>query len=145
MPIRRDGARSVGVLDAGRYAAALAAGRPDPRPVFDRLSPAGVVWSDGTEEPVDAASSPPARGPTSATSPASAPSTRTGGRSTAAAAASPSPASAMSGCPARSATVRGVGGDARRIAGWLRRVLSRRFAADLPVPAACRVLALDDR
>ncbi len=27
----------------------------------------------------------------------------------------------MSGCPARSATVRGVGGDARRIAGWLRR------------------------
>ena len=32
LPIHRDGARSVGVLDDGRYAAALAAGRPDRRP-----------------------------------------------------------------------------------------------------------------
>lgn len=54
LPIHRDGARSVGVLDDRRYAAALAAGRPDRRPMFTRLTPTGVVWSDGTDEPVDA-------------------------------------------------------------------------------------------
>ncbi len=92
LPIHRDGARSVGVLDYGRYAAAFAAGRPDRRPMFDRLTPTGVVWSDGTASRSTPSSSPPATGPTSATSPASAPSTTTAGRSTAAAAASPSPA-----------------------------------------------------
>jgi putative flavoprotein involved in K+ transport len=45
--------RKTPVLDAGRYRAALAAGRPDRRPMFERLIPEGVLWSDGTPEPVD--------------------------------------------------------------------------------------------
>jgi putative flavoprotein involved in K+ transport len=42
-----------GVLDTGRYQAALAAQRPDQRPVFQAFTPDGVVWADGTREPVD--------------------------------------------------------------------------------------------
>ena len=42
------------VLDDGRYSAAFAAGKLDRRPMFDRLTPTGVVWADGTAEPVDA-------------------------------------------------------------------------------------------
>jgi cation diffusion facilitator CzcD-associated flavoprotein CzcO len=53
-PGRSDGARSIMVLDDGRYSAAFAAGRLDRRPMFDRLTPDGVVWADGTAEPVDA-------------------------------------------------------------------------------------------
>lgn len=45
---------SVGVLDTGVYQAALAAGQPDRRPMFSRFTAIGVVWADGTEEPVDA-------------------------------------------------------------------------------------------
>jgi putative flavoprotein involved in K+ transport len=41
------------VLDDGRYAAAVAAGRPDERRMFKRLTPDGVVWSDGTSEQID--------------------------------------------------------------------------------------------
>jgi putative flavoprotein involved in K+ transport len=43
-----------GVVDDGTYAAAVAAGRPDRRPMFSRFTEAGVVWADGCEEPVDA-------------------------------------------------------------------------------------------
>jgi putative flavoprotein involved in K+ transport len=42
------------VVDDGTYAAAVAAGRPDRRPLFSRLTESGVVWDDGSEEPVDA-------------------------------------------------------------------------------------------
>jgi putative flavoprotein involved in K+ transport len=43
----------IGVLDTGVYQAAIAAGKPDRRPLFRRFTPAGVVWSDGTKEQVD--------------------------------------------------------------------------------------------
>ena len=54
LPLGRRGGSSVGVLDTGRYAAAIAAGRPARRPMFSRLTRAGVVWADGTTEAVDA-------------------------------------------------------------------------------------------
>jgi putative flavoprotein involved in K+ transport len=41
------------VLDVGRYAAAVAAGRPDQRRMFKRLTTAGVIWPDGTHEHID--------------------------------------------------------------------------------------------
>ncbi|MDB1088237.1 NAD(P)/FAD-dependent oxidoreductase [Streptomyces sp. ACA25] len=41
------------VLDTGVYERALAVGRMDRRPVFRSLDGDGVVWSDGTREPVD--------------------------------------------------------------------------------------------
>jgi putative flavoprotein involved in K+ transport len=44
----------VPVVDPGRYRAAVQAGRPDQRPLFFRLDGDGVVWADGTREPVDA-------------------------------------------------------------------------------------------
>lgn len=44
---------AAGVLDTGVYAAALAGGRPDRRPMFTRFTGSGVVWSDGTPEAVD--------------------------------------------------------------------------------------------
>jgi putative flavoprotein involved in K+ transport len=43
-----------GVVDDGTYAAAVRSGRPDRWPVFSRLTESGVIWDDGTEEPVDA-------------------------------------------------------------------------------------------
>jgi putative flavoprotein involved in K+ transport len=45
--------KSNPVLDAGRYQPAIAAGQPDWRPLFERLTPEGVRWTDGREEPVD--------------------------------------------------------------------------------------------
>ena len=47
-------AAASSVLDTGVYQAAVAAGRPERRPMFIRFTPAGVVWPDGTEETVDA-------------------------------------------------------------------------------------------
>jgi putative flavoprotein involved in K+ transport len=46
--------KSNPVLDAGRYQAAINAGQPDWRPLFERLTPEGVMWKDGREEPIDA-------------------------------------------------------------------------------------------
>lgn len=54
LPLGRDGAKGLGVLDTGRYAAALAAGRPDRREMFAYLSADGVAWPDGTRERTDA-------------------------------------------------------------------------------------------
>lgn len=42
------------VFDAGRYRAALAAGKPQRREIFTAFTPEGVVWSDGSHAPVDA-------------------------------------------------------------------------------------------
>ncbi|KIX79946.1 FAD-dependent oxidoreductase, partial [Streptomyces sp. MBRL 601] len=42
------------VLDDGRYRAALAAGRPDWRPLFTGADGAKLVWPDGSREEVDA-------------------------------------------------------------------------------------------
>lgn len=41
------------VLDAGAYGAELDAGRPSQKPVFTHFTRSGVVWPDGTHEPVD--------------------------------------------------------------------------------------------
>ncbi|MEV6596653.1 NAD(P)/FAD-dependent oxidoreductase [Actinoplanes sp. NPDC051346] len=45
--------RTVRVLDDGRYRAALAAGRPDWRPMFRRATTDGLIWSDGVTERID--------------------------------------------------------------------------------------------
>jgi putative flavoprotein involved in K+ transport len=46
--------RNTGVVDDGRYRAALATGNPDARPVFARLDGDEAVWADGEREPIDA-------------------------------------------------------------------------------------------
>ena len=51
---RRITGGSTPIIDDGRYRAAVAAGRPDHRPLFDHLDEDGVVWSDGTREQLDA-------------------------------------------------------------------------------------------
>ncbi|MQM26902.1 flavin-containing monooxygenase [Glycomyces albidus] len=45
---------TVPVLDTGRYRRAITGGRPDHRPMFARLDGDRVHWSDGTTEQVDA-------------------------------------------------------------------------------------------
>ncbi len=46
--------RSMPVFDTGAYRAAIAAGRPDHRPMFERFTPNGIIWRDGRQEKVDA-------------------------------------------------------------------------------------------
>jgi len=46
-------AAAIGVLDTGVYQAAIAAGKPDRRPLFTGFISTGVVWPDGIEEPID--------------------------------------------------------------------------------------------
>ncbi|WP_418961216.1 hypothetical protein [Streptomyces tritici] len=48
------GPATMAVIDDGRYRAALAAGRPDRRPMFTRVDGPVVTWADGTTEQVDA-------------------------------------------------------------------------------------------
>ncbi|MFP3964368.1 NAD(P)-binding domain-containing protein [Actinomadura fulvescens] len=47
------GGKGTPVLDTGTYRAAIAQGRPDRRPMFTRLDATGVVWANGTREDVD--------------------------------------------------------------------------------------------
>ncbi|HXV98044.1 MAG TPA: NAD(P)-binding domain-containing protein, partial [Anaerolineae bacterium] len=42
------------VFDTGKYRAAVAVGRPDRRPMFERFTEDGLIWSDGSHEKVDA-------------------------------------------------------------------------------------------
>ena len=42
------------VFDTGRYRSALEQGKPNQRAMFQRFSQDGVVWADGSTEPVDA-------------------------------------------------------------------------------------------
>jgi putative flavoprotein involved in K+ transport len=44
---------TVPVIDDGRYRAAIAAGRPDHRPLPRRFDGDRIVWADGIAEPVD--------------------------------------------------------------------------------------------
>ncbi|WP_031006048.1 flavin-containing monooxygenase [Streptomyces sp. NRRL F-5727] len=44
---------TMAVIDDGRYRAALAAGRPDRHPLFTGLDGSTVPWADGTREEVD--------------------------------------------------------------------------------------------
>jgi putative flavoprotein involved in K+ transport len=46
-------AGTVPVIDDGRYRAAIAAGRPDRRPLPQRFDGDRIIWADGTTEPVD--------------------------------------------------------------------------------------------
>lgn len=46
--------QSMPVFDTGQYRAAMAAGQPDLRPLFERFTQDGVIWSDGRSEKVDA-------------------------------------------------------------------------------------------
>lgn len=48
------GNRSMLVYDPGHYRAAIAAGRPDRQPLFERFTEDGVIWGDSRSEPVDA-------------------------------------------------------------------------------------------
>ena len=144
-PGRSDGARSIVVLDDGRYSAAIAADRPDARPMFDRLTPTGVTWADGTAEPVDAVILATGYRPDVGYLAGLGALNADGwpihcrGRSLAV------PRLGYVGLPGQtgpaSATVRGSGPDASRIATWLRRTL----ADDLTTPAECRVPVLAER
>ena len=53
LPLGRRAGTSVGVLDDGTYAAALASGRPDRREMFTGFTDDGVRWSDGSTELVE--------------------------------------------------------------------------------------------
>jgi len=46
--------QSMPVFDTGQYRAAVAVGRPDRRPMFERFTEDGLIWSDGRYEKVDA-------------------------------------------------------------------------------------------
>jgi putative flavoprotein involved in K+ transport len=142
LPVGTRGTRSVGVLDDGRHATALAAGRPTVRAMFTRLTPAGVLWSDGTEEPVDVVLLATGYHPdltylagTGALDELGRPMHCQGVSTTV-------PELGFVGLPGQtgfaSATVRGVGPDARRVIRRLRRQLTD----PLPRPLACRVPAL---
>ena len=48
------GQQSAPVYDTGKYRAAIGAGQPDRKPMFKHFTEAGVVWSDGSHEAVDA-------------------------------------------------------------------------------------------
>jgi putative flavoprotein involved in K+ transport len=145
LPLGRRAAASSRVLDDGRYAAAFAAGRPDRRALFTRLTPTGVHWADGTFEDVDAVIL--ATGyradldyleSTAALDPAGRP-VHCRGISLSV------PRLGYVGLPGQtgfpSATVRGVGADARRVVSQLTRALR----SDSLAPAACRVPALASR
>lgn len=45
---------TMAVIDNGRYKAALSAGAPDRRPIFTRIEGSKVTWQDGVVEDVDA-------------------------------------------------------------------------------------------
>jgi putative flavoprotein involved in K+ transport len=47
------GPKTPPVFDRGAYRAAIAAARPEHKPMFTRFTTEGVVWSDGQHEPVD--------------------------------------------------------------------------------------------
>ncbi|MFI0411757.1 flavin-containing monooxygenase [Actinomadura sp. 3N508] len=47
------GGKGTPVFDTGTYRAQIATGNPDRRPMFTRLDGDCVVWQDGTQEPVD--------------------------------------------------------------------------------------------
>lgn len=143
LPLGR--ASGAGVLDTGRYAAAVAAGRPDRRPMFTHLTSTGVAWADGTVEAVDAI--------ILATGYRTDLRYLTGlgaldinGRPVHCRGISLTvPRLGYVGVPGQtgfaSATVRGVGGDARRVVRRLQLALS----ADTIEPATCRVPALVSR
>ncbi|MGB8381378.1 MAG: NAD(P)/FAD-dependent oxidoreductase [Dermatophilaceae bacterium] len=145
LPLGRRGTTTPRVLDDGRYAAALAAGRPDRRAMFTRLTAQGVQWADGTLEDVDVVILATGYRPdmdyldrTAALDPAGWPVHCRGVSLTV-------PHVGYVGLPGQtgfaSATVRGVGADAHRVV----QRLTRALRSDTPTPATCRVPALAGR
>jgi putative flavoprotein involved in K+ transport len=145
LPLGRRAANVIGVLDTGRYAAALAAGRPDRREMFTRLTANGVVWADDTAEAVDAIVLATGYSPDlgyltglGALEPDGYPIHCRGISLTV-------PRLGFVGVPGQhgfaSATVRGVGADARRVV----RALRRPLADGEPAPATCRLATVRDR
>ena len=45
--------KSMPIFDTGTYRTAISAGLPDRQPMFERFTPDGVIWSDGRYEKVD--------------------------------------------------------------------------------------------
>ena len=132
LPLGRRAGTSVGVLDDGTYAAALASGRPDRREMFTGFTDDGVRWPDGSTEPVDVVIFATGYRPDLGYLPASAfggdgwPLHRRGVSST-------QPSLGFVGLPGQtglaSATLRGVGPDARRVVRNLVAPLRRGSAA----------------
>lgn len=48
------GDKTAPVFDRGSYRATMSAGRPDWKPLFERFTATGVIWPDGRHEAVDA-------------------------------------------------------------------------------------------
>ena len=142
LPSGRRGTSTVRVLDDGRYAAALAAGRPHQRPMFTRFTPDGVHWADGTVEDVDAVILATGYRPDMDYL-AAARGLDAAGRPVHCRGVSLTvPRLGYVGLPGQtgfaSATVRGVAADAHRVVQHLTRALR----SDSPAPATCRVPAL---
>lgn len=142
LPVGARGTRTVGVLDDGRHGAALAAGRPDVRAMFTRLTPAGVVWPDGAEEGVDVVLLATGYRPDLAYLAGTGALDEQGRPVHCQGVSTTVPGLGYVGLPGQtgfaSATVRGVGPDARRVIRRLRRQLTD----PPPRPLACRVPAL---
>ncbi|WP_322938110.1 flavin-containing monooxygenase [Nocardioides bizhenqiangii] len=147
LPLGRRAGGAVGVLDQGRYAAAIAAGRPDRREMFRAFTGAGVQWTDGPTEDVDAVIFATGYQPDLGYLPPEAfagdgwPAHRRGVSTT-------SPGLGFVGVPGQtglaSATLRGVGPDARRVVRHLCQHLATRAAVG-PVPEPVATLVASGR
>jgi putative flavoprotein involved in K+ transport len=145
LPLGRKAAKSTGVLDTGRYAAALAAGRPDRREIFTRLTPTGVLWGDGAAEDVDAVILATGYTPDLGYLADLGAVAADGYPHHCRGIALTTPRLGFVGIPGQhgiaSATVRGVGVDARRVV----RALRHQLTAAEPAPATCRRATAADR
>jgi putative flavoprotein involved in K+ transport len=145
LPLGRRAATGAGVLDTGRYAAALAVGRPDRRPMFTRLTSTGIAWADGNEETVDAVILATGYRPDLRYLTELGALTLDGWPVHCRGISLTVPRLGYVGVPGQtgfaSATVRGVGGDAHRVV----RRLHRALKVDATKPATCRVPALASR
>lgn len=145
LPSGRRGTSTVRVLDDGRYAAALAAGRPDRRPMVTRFTPEGVHWPDGTVEDVDTVILATGYRPDLDYLAAAGALDGAGWPVHCRGVSLTVPRLGYVGLPGQtgfaSATVRGVGTDAHRVVQHLTRALR----SVRPAPATCRVPALAGR
>ena len=133
------------VVDDGRYRAALASGAYDQRAMFTRLVADGVAWPDGSIEPVDAVLLATGYRPDLAYLAGTAALAATGAPLHRAGISRTVPGLAYVGLEFqrgfRSATVRGAGGDARRV---VERLTARRARSERPRfarPSRCPGLA----
>jgi putative flavoprotein involved in K+ transport len=133
--------QSTPVLDSGKYRKALSARQPDQRPMFVGFTETGVMWSNGEQEPVDAVIFATGYRPNfpylaglGALDVSGKPLHRKG-------ISSAVPGLyfvGMSGQRSfRSATLRGVGGDAAYVVGALRRQLGKLSVTESGLSATC--------